>query len=121
VTSEKKYFGMAEMDKLLSQLKATSKNRDAQAAALEALTTVLTGTSAGEAERKRAAEYKDELVKSFQGTHVVDRMNAKEFKEKNLAVGMAVPDFTAKDIEGAEFKLSDYKGKVVLLDFWGFW
>jgi len=48
-------------------------------------------------------------------------MNAKAFREQNLAVGKPVPDFTAKDIEGAEFKLSEYKGKVVLLDFWGFW
>lgn len=121
VTSEKKSFGMAEMDKLLSQLKATSKNPEAQAAALDALSTVLTGTSAGESERKRAAEYKDELVKNYQDSKVVSRMNAKAFREKNLVVGLAVPDFTAKDIEGAEFKLSDYKGKVVLLDFWGFW
>jgi hypothetical protein len=22
---------------------------------------------------------------------------------------------------GKEFKLSDYRGKVILLDFWGFW
>jgi len=121
VVQQKKYFGMQELDKLLVQLKTTSKNRDAQAAALEALTTALTGTSAGEAERKRADEYKQELVKNYQGTRTVNRMNAKEFKENNLAVGMAVPDFTAKDVEGAEFKLSDYKGKVVLLDFWGFW
>jgi len=77
VMSEKKAFGMAEMDKLLSQLKATSKNRDAQAAALDALSTVLSGTSAGDAERKRAAEYKDELVKDFQGPPIVNRMNAK--------------------------------------------
>jgi hypothetical protein len=118
---EKKYFGMPELDKLLVQLRSTSKNRDAQAAALEALSNVLTGTSAGEPERKRATAYKEELAKDFQGTRTVNRMNAKEFKEKNLAVGMAVPDFTAKDIEGAQFKLSDYKGKVVLLDFWGFW
>jgi hypothetical protein len=121
VTSEKKSFGMAEMDKLLSQLKATSKNPEARAAALDALSTVLTGTSAGESERKRAAEYKDELVKNYQDSKVVSRMNAKAFREKNLVVGLAVPDFTAKDIENAEFKLSDYKGKVVLLDFWGFW
>jgi len=121
VGREKKYFGMQELDKLLVQLKTTSKNRDAQAAALEALTTVLTGTSAGEPERKRADEYKQELVKDYQGTRTVDRINAPEFKKKNLAVGMPVPDFTAKDVEGAEFKLSDYKGKVVLLDFWGFW
>jgi hypothetical protein len=121
VMREKKFFGMQELDRLLTQLKTSSKNPEAQASALDALATVLTGTSAGDAERKRAAEYKEELVKNFQNTRVVSRMNAKEFREKNLAVGMAVPDFSAKDIEGAEFKLSDYKGKVVLLDFWGFW
>jgi AhpC/TSA family len=121
VMREKKSFGMQEMDTLLTQLKTSSKNPEAQAAALDALSTVLTGTSAGESERMRAAQYKEELVKNFKDTRVVSRMNAKEFREKNLAVGMAVPDFTAKDIEGAEFKLSDYKGKVVLLDFWGFW
>jgi hypothetical protein len=121
ITREKKYFGMAEMDKLLTQLKTSSKNPEAQAAALDALSTVLTGTSAGESERKRAAEYKDELVKNFQDTKIVSRINAKDFREKSLAIGKPVPDFSAKDIEGADFKLSDYKGKVVLLDFWGFW
>jgi|SoiMethySBSTD1v2_1073268.scaffolds.fasta_scaffold44196_5 hypothetical protein len=121
VLAEKKYFGMQELDKLLSQLKSSSKNPEVQAAALDALSTVLTGTAAGESERKRAAEYKEELLKNYQETRVVARMNAKVFREKNLAVGMPVPDFASKDIEGAEFKLSDYKGKVVLLDFWGFW
>jgi hypothetical protein len=121
VQNQKKYFGMAEMDKLLSQLKSTSKNRDAQAASLEALCSVLSGTSAGASEQKRVEEYKASLIKDYQGTRTVDRLNAKEFKDKNLQVGMAVPDIAAKDIEGVAFKLSDYKGKVVLLDFWGFW
>ncbi len=31
------------------------------------------------------------------------------------------PDFSAKDAEGAPFKLSDYRGQVVLLDFWATW
>jgi len=30
-------------------------------------------------------------------------------------------DFTLKDIHGKPFALSDYKGKVVLLDFWATW
>lgn len=31
------------------------------------------------------------------------------------------PDFNVKDIYGKELKLSDYKGKVVFLDFWATW
>ena len=38
-----------------------------------------------------------------------------------LAVGQEAPDFTTKDTDGIEFKLSDYRGKVVVIDDWGFW
>ena len=38
-----------------------------------------------------------------------------------LAVGQVAPDIAGEDIDGAKFKLSDYRGKVVMLDFWGHW
>jgi peroxiredoxin len=31
------------------------------------------------------------------------------------------PDFSLEDSKGATIKLSDYKGKIVLLDFWATW
>ncbi len=51
------------------------------------------------------------------------RQQAKDalFEIENLQVGCTAPDIVAKDTDGVEFKLSDYRGKVVLLDFWGFW
>jgi hypothetical protein len=36
-------------------------------------------------------------------------------------VGRPSPEIEGKDVDGKPFKLSDYRGKVVALDFWGFW
>lgn len=38
-----------------------------------------------------------------------------------LAVGTAAPDFAVQDKTGKTVHLSDYKGKVVVLDFWSTW
>jgi len=35
--------------------------------------------------------------------------------------GMEAPEIVGVDLEGTAFKLSDYRGKVVFLDFWGDW
>ncbi len=43
------------------------------------------------------------------------------YELKNLQIGMPVPDIEAEDVDGVSFKLSDYRGKVVMLDFWGHW
>lgn len=34
---------------------------------------------------------------------------------------MVAPDFTLKDINGKDLALSSFRGKYVLLDFWGSW
>jgi hypothetical protein len=40
---------------------------------------------------------------------------------RNLGVGKSAPEITGEDIDGKPFKLSDYRGKVVVVDFWGDW
>lgn len=50
-----------------------------------------------------------------------DSATAMLFELKHLAIGLKVPELEGKDLDGVEFKLSDYRGKVVLLDFWAHW
>jgi cytochrome oxidase Cu insertion factor (SCO1/SenC/PrrC family) len=37
------------------------------------------------------------------------------------SVGSVAPTIEGEDVDGARFQLSDYRGKVVVLDFWGDW
>ena len=49
------------------------------------------------------------------------RARGPRFEKERLQVGMEAPDIVGVDLFGENFKLSDYRGKVVLLDFWGDW
>ncbi len=40
---------------------------------------------------------------------------------KNLALGSPAPDFELPDSSGVVHRLSDFKGKIVYIDFWGTW
>ncbi|NLR77200.1 TlpA disulfide reductase family protein [Chitinophaga eiseniae] len=42
-------------------------------------------------------------------------------RARNLTIGSDAPDFMVPDINGKPVHLSDFKGKVVLLDFWASW
>jgi hypothetical protein len=52
----------------------------------------------------------------------LEKIAARElYALRNIKVGGTPPDIAGKDMDGVAFKLSDYRGKVVVLDFWGFW
>jgi len=43
------------------------------------------------------------------------------FSDKYLKVGKVIPNLQGVDQDGKQFNLSSYRGKVVVLDFFGFW
>jgi hypothetical protein len=52
------------------------------------------------------------------GVTVSEKAEPELFGIRHLSVGQVAPEIEAADQDGVQFKLSDYRGKVVLLDFW---
>ena len=48
-------------------------------------------------------------------------VEAQVFAMERLSIGSVAEDIVGEDLDGEEFRLSDYRGKVVVLDFWGDW
>jgi hypothetical protein len=57
-------------------------------------------------------------VKLPDGETVAEKAEPELFGLRHLSVGKVAPDIDGRDQDGVAFKLSDYRGKVVLLDFW---
>jgi thiol-disulfide isomerase/thioredoxin len=72
-------------------------------------------------EKARASAVWRELVAQCPGTPQAKRAAGILFAEEHLQVGMTAPDVSTVDPDGAAFKLSDFRGKVTVLVFWGFW
>src|SRR5262245_25891699 len=65
---------------------------------------------------RAAAQYGD-VEFEYSGT-AGELAKAGLFELQHLAIGVEAPDIDGEDQHGVRFKLSDYRGKVVLLDFW---
>jgi hypothetical protein len=65
---------------------------------------------------RAARDYGD--VKMPHGGTVAERAGAELFEIHNLVAGKEAPEMEGEDQDGRRFKLSDYCGRVVLIDFW---
>ena len=79
--------------------------------------------TAGEdaARKQRGLALMREVLERWPESDAAESVAGKLFRYERLAVGMPCPDFETVDADGVAFKLSDYKGKVTVIDFWGFW
>lgn len=71
-------------------------------------------------DEKRLEEARKALVECHE-TFGNPRAASLLFELTRLQIGMVAPDFEATDVDGKAFRLSDYRGKVIVLTFWGFW
>ncbi len=78
------------------------------------------GQSDAEILAKAKTDY-EQVIQISSEDRLVTRAKGAIFELENLSIGMIAPDIEAADLDGVQFKLSDYRGKVVMLDFWGDW
>jgi hypothetical protein len=100
---------------LLKELLQKSPHRSVKGAAALTL-----GQLHAEDDPQQAERYYADAQK--QGTpKQAEAARAHLFQMTNLAIGKAAPEIEGEDGDSKKFKLSDYRGKVVLLSFWGDW
>jgi hypothetical protein len=111
-------LGFERVTGALRRIVEKSPHAKARAAASFSLAATLMGRPGGAEEAKTLFET---LKKDYADTGFAKMADGYLFELENLQVGKVAPDFEAVDQDGKAFRLSDYRGKVVVLDFWGFW
>lgn len=103
---------------LEQHLQKMTKGSGAQMLALSGIITVLKQKESldfGYFAKQFVAEFKEELPQATADLQKqLDAMQA-------FIIGGTAPDFAQKTPEGTDLKLSDLRGKVVLVDFWASW
>ena len=126
------YYGLPA-EPVLTAVIEKNKNPEEKAAALYALGTIHFKNFDASADRVSAAgsqtkaldyfrqlntDYADVTIQGFKLSDFAFKML---FEMMNLQVGCEAPEIEGKDADGVSFKLSDYRGKYVIVIFWGGW
>jgi len=81
-----------------------------------------TGLDPNKYEQQLVAYADDLQAKNlFQDNPAVKRFVRNMMEVKPISVGHKAPEFNTTGLDGKPVKLSDYKGKYVLIDFWASW
>ena len=114
---------LKEFDTLLAEHKGEKTDAVAKILYMKALlyTEVIKNTAKGDA-------LMQQLTNDFSGTALVAKIQQQQAREDAagkiqaaLVEGALFPGFSEKDVMGQPLSLANYKGKVVMIDFWATW
>ena len=107
---------------LLKAILDHSPHTDVKGKAAFARANQLSNAQNSDKDEKRIEALANQTIELLGEKHQIAAMaKGLVFELKNLSIGKKAPEIVGKDLEDVEFQLSDYAGKVVILDFWGDW
>lgn len=111
-----------EAHKILQSIADQNPVLETRAQAVFSRASMLNGRDATDEDKAQATKLFAHVVEMLPSDHLLSlRAQGPTFAKERLQIGMKVPDIEGVDIDGEKFKLSDYAGKVVMIDFWGDW
>jgi len=115
-------YWLADVPGALLKLSETSPHRNVRGLALFVMAeAAMEDEAEGAVALLREVKEKYADVPYYQEVTLGQKAAGCIFEIERLGLGMEAPDIEGKDVDGVAFKLSDYRGKVVVLDFWGDW
>ncbi len=120
-------LGQRKVAEIESALLAKNPDPMVKAQVYNTRAQLLDGRGATEAQQKEALGFYKNVVEllaesdSEEAKRLAGSAAGSVFVVERLQIGMVAPEIEAEDLDGVNFKLSDYRGKVVVIDFWGDW
>lgn len=113
-------------EKHLRTILERNRHRDVQAAAAYALASVV---AVADDRREEAEKLYEAAIKRFDGSydyHYADiekdlNARAEIILTELRSIGKLAPEIDGVDLQGHDMKLSEFRGKVVLISFWATW
>ena len=113
---DSRILGLEDSKALLGTMLEKAKSDKTKAAVLYHGATALESEAPEESKAMMAR-----IVEEFGGTEFGMLARAASASPADSKVGKVAPSFMGKSADGFEFGLEDYRGKVTVLDFYGFW
>jgi peroxiredoxin len=106
------YFGEAVAERIRKNSRVMTEEAESLFERIREHYADISGAKLELANYDDVVEVRDQLGQA--ADHALDEMH-------NLAIGKPAPDIVGDDLEGRPMKLSDFRGRVVVLNFWATW
>jgi thiol-disulfide isomerase/thioredoxin len=106
---------------LYEELIARTSDEEARCALLLQIGLARLRDPRGDEDRAAALRALDRVVEGWPRSREAEWARGVLRYERELQVGRAMPLLEGRDIDGVELRLADLRGRVVVVDFFGFW